>query len=390
MLAALFSSRAVLTIGTIAFLVFTCLHKDFFKQLLVFVKNPLLSGIALLFLIFLISGLWSEDHAYWMRSLRIKLPLLLFPFAFAGNWRLTKRQWELIAWWFVVLIAAGCCWSVIQYLSDIKQINTSYLRAKAIPTPLENDHIRFSLLVCVAIMACVMLWVQNISKKIRIVLAVIAIFFIAYLHLLSARTGLLGFYIFLLCGLVYLIMRAKNRKLTVVVCAIALLLPVAAWFLLPTFKNRVLYMRYDFSYIKEQTYLPGSNDGSRLVSLKAGWEVMKENPLGVGGGDVVNETLQWYTRHEPRMLSTGLYPSSEWLMYGVAAGWIGFVLFTIVMFIPFFERTRSQFFWVTLNLVMAFSFLFDIGLEVQFGVFIYAFVVLWWWKWLDREKELKT
>ena len=77
-------------------------------------------------------------------------------------------------------------------------------------------------------------------------------------------------------------------------------------------------------------------------------------------------------------------------MYGVAAGWIGFVLFTIVMFIPFFERTRSQFFWVTLNLVMAFSFLFDIGLEVQFGVFIYAFVVLWWWKWLDREKELKT
>jgi hypothetical protein len=31
---------------------------------------------------------------------------------------------------------------------------------------------------------------------------------------------------------------------------------------------------------------------------------------------------------------------------------------------------------------VAFSFLFDIGLEAQFGVFVYAFIVLWWWKWL--------
>jgi len=29
------------------------------------------------------------------------------------------------------------------------------------------------------------------------------------------------------------------------------------------------------------------------------------------------------------------------------------------------------------------SLLFDIGLEVQFGVFIYSFVVLWCWKWLE-------
>jgi len=32
---------------------------------------------------------------------------------------------------------------------------------------------------------------------------------------------------------------------------------------------------------------------------------------------------------------------------------------------------------------MAFSLLFDIGLEAQFGVFIYAFMLLWWWKWLS-------
>ena len=30
------------------------------------------------------------------------------------------------------------------------------------------------------------------------------------------------------------------------------------------------------------------------------------------------------------------------------------------------------------------GFVFDIGLEVQFGIFIYSFIVLWWWKWLKQ------
>lgn len=143
-------------------------------------------------------------------------------------------------------------------------------------------------------------------------------------------------------------------------------------------------MVYDLSHAKTDQYLVGSNDGSRLVSLKAGWNILKAHPLGVGSGDVVNETMKWYEANEPGMLPTGLYPGSEWLMYGGAAGWPGFLLFSLVMLLPFFEKKNNRVFWIALNAVMAFSFLFDIGLEVQFGVFIYAFVVLWWWKWLDR------
>jgi hypothetical protein len=70
-------------------------------------------------------------------------------------------------------------------------------------------------------------------------------------------------------------------------------------------------------------------------------------------------------------------------MYAGFAGWAGLVLFFVIMLFPFFERGKTNyFFWFVLNFVVAFSFLFDIGLEVQFGVFVYAFIVLWWWKWL--------
>ena len=56
------------------------------------------------------------------------------------------------------------------------------------------------------------------------------------------------------------------------------------------------------------------------------------------------------------------------------------------MFIPFFVWVRDKSWWILLNLTAALSFLFDIGLEVQFGVFIYVFVVCWWYKWMVTEK----
>jgi hypothetical protein len=52
------------------------------------------------------------------------------------------------------------------------------------------------------------------------------------------------------------------------------------------------------------------------------------------------------------------------------------------MIIPFLLSVKNKLWWIMLNATIAVSFLFDIGLEVQFGVFLYSFIVLWWWKWL--------
>jgi hypothetical protein len=179
----------------------------------------------------------------------------------------------------------------------------------------------------------------------------------------------------------------KNKKSIALSLAATIVLPVLAWLLLPTFQNRLRYFVYDYSYIKSSTYLPGANDGGRVLSLKGGWSILQNNPLGVGCGDVYDETNKWYTQNVPAILpSDRLYPSSEWLLYGGAAGWPGFLLFSLVMIIPLFYRSmQNLFFWIALNSTAAFSFMFDIGLEVQYGVFLYSFIVLWWWKWFKKE-----
>jgi O-antigen ligase len=388
MLLGLFTSRALLSVSLICFLLLTCIHKNFISQSIAFLKNPLLIGMSLLFFIPFISWFWTEDKNMWLRFSRIKLPLFLLPLAFAGDWQLSPKQWKGIAYSFLILVLAGCGWSLWQYTQNVEIIHREYLKAKVLPTPLDNDHVRFSLLVAIAIISCVVLIREVVQRNIKIIIGVACSFFIVYLHILSARTGLLVLYIFLIAGIVYLIIASKKRALSVGLLFVLIAMPLIAWFFFPTFQNRIRYNLYDLTNIRNNTYVPGANDGNRILSLKAGWQVLKEHPFGAGA-DVVNETYNWYNRNIPQMQETDrLFPSSELLMYAGFAGWPGLILFFAIMLLPFFTRIkRNYFFWVMVNMAMALSFLFDIGLEAQFGVFIYGFIVLWWWKWFNQAEK---
>ena len=387
MLAGLFTSRVLLSAGIILFLVPACIHRDFFIQFKSFASQPFLLGLAFLLIIPLVTWFWSEDKEMWWRFVRIKLPLLLLPLGFAGRWSLHQQQWKWLAYTFLLLCFGGCCWSLWQYAVNTELIDSGYLKAKVMPTPFENDHVRYSLVVCIGVLCTMMLALRETKAAIKTALVLISVFFIIYLHILSARTGLVALYLLLLSGLIFLLFSYRKTKLSLYLMLIAIAMPLLAWWILPTFQNRIRYVLYDFSFIQKQQYLPGANDGNRMLSLRAGWDILLENPLGVGSGDVVSAANQWYTEHVPGMLETDkLFPASEWLMYGDAAGWIGLVGFTIIMALPFFLRTNAAFFWTGLNMIIVFSLLFDIGLEVQFGVFIYSFFLLWWWKWLTTEK----
>ena len=123
MLISLFTSRFLLSIGFILFLFLTCLHKNILPQLNCFIRNPFLVGISFLFLIPFFTWFWTEDKNMWMRFARIKLPLLLFPIAFAGNWQLSTKQWKWVAYVFLFLVIAGCCWSLLQYFQNIHSVH---------------------------------------------------------------------------------------------------------------------------------------------------------------------------------------------------------------------------------------------------------------------------
>lgn len=390
MMGSLFFSRAMLSVSLMGFIALSFFHRGTREQFRNFFSTPLLWVMSLLFLLPLISGVWSEDKVQWQDVLRIKLPFLFLPLAFAGPFSFSKKQWNALAFIFLGLIVGGTAWSLFHYAGDTTAINEGYLRAKSMITPLKNDHVRFSWLVNVAVI--VSGWYFTLyrkeKKQIAWIFLILALWLILFLHILAARTGLISFYISVLMLAIWLIIKKMRWRYAVGLLILVVTLPVLSYYLLPSFHNRARYFIYDFDYFKNASYLPGSNDGVRVISLKAGWKIMMENKWnGVGFGDLLAETKKYYASAYPEMLEQDkIYPSSEWLVYGGACGIPGFCLFTLIMILPFFLSIQLKILWWILNATAAFSFIADIGLEVQFGVFIYSFIVLWWWKWLKDQK----
>ena len=384
MVVSLFVSRGALSVSMILFLVLATVRKDFRQQWKTFLSHPFLILFTLLFLIPFVSGLWSDNLSKWSDVVRLKLPLLFFPLAFAGSWQFSPRKWRFLAWTFIAVTGIGCAWSLLHYAQHVDAVNEGYLRAKTLLTPLENDHVRFSWMVSIAVMCCFLLLPPRQKKSSRWPLWALTAFFVLYLHVLAARTGLVSLYLFLLFYAGWFLWKQNNRKTAFLWVIVFAALPVLAYFTMPTFQNRIRYLVYDFSFVKKAEYLPGANDGARVMSLKAGWQVLQQHPFGVGAGDVMHEADKWYATNVPQALeSDKFYPSSEWLLYGAFAGWVGVLLFSVVMVFPFFMRMRRhQIFWTVFHATAACSFAYDMGLEVQYGIFLYAFVVFWWWKWL--------
>ena len=391
MLTAAFISRAVLSITVITFVLFSFFHRNYKKQIKDYISSPFLTGLSLLLLLPLISGLWSENTDQWSKIIRIKLPLLFIPLALAAPFGFTNIHWRRLHLVFLALAVITSLWCIAQYAADSKAINEAYLRAKTMTTPLENDHVRYSWMISIAILLSAwMCWQRRKEKDILFwILAGCATWLIIFLHLLAARTGLLSFYIMLAAAITWWIFSHRQRKYVIPALALLFILPVSAYLLMPSFRNKIAYFRYEYAYFKKAAYLPGSNDAMRIISIHAGWNVMNAHPLtGVGYGDIRDEVKKEYTRDYPEMIeSDKILPSSEWLMYGSGCGWTGFVVFTYVMLLPFILKTNNKLGWWLLNATALLTFVVDIGLEVQYGVFLYVFIAGLGWKWLVTENK---
>ena len=386
MLAGLFISRATLSISMGIFLVLTIVHKDWKDQLKTFIHSTYLVLLSVLFFIPFVSGLWSSDLQEWAAVMQIKLPLLFFPIAFAGRWQLGKKQWQVMAYGFLTVVFLGCAWSVLQYVLNSTDWNQDYLKAKLMATPLEDDHIRFSWLVSAAVLLCILLWQKSAGKFQKILPAVLAMFFTVYLHLLAARMGLACLYLLLTMYAIWWMRQKSKRWISLSLMVFLVIVPVLAWLAFPTFQNRIKYILYDISNVRSGIYLPGSNDGARVLSLKAGWQIVKQSPMGVGAGDLKGDMHNWYAIHSPTLgAGERFLPCSELLVFGGVAGWAGIILLLVILAVPFFlTPKRDVVFWYCLNAIVVFSFLFDMSIEAQFGVFIFSFLPLWWWKWLNQ------
>lgn len=329
------------------------------------------------FLIVLISALWSSDMDYTLERLRIKLPFLILPFAFASMPPLRKKEILTILYFLLVMMSIISVYVLIDFLVNFDEIMALLGKGGHLPTP--SNHIRFSLTLALTIIGSIALWVekfyfQNTFEKYLI--GGMTLFLFIFIHILSVRSGILALYLglFVLAG--YYVFIKKKYLLGLIGMAAIISLPVIAYQTVPSFKLKIDYAIWDYKQFQQG--IGGQYpDSERLISMTTGIELGKEHMFfGTGAGDLKKEIKSRYENELAGKYNFRM-PHNQLISIFAGTGIIGLIIFIAAFFFPlFYKNNFRQPLFLALHAVIFMSFFMENTIENNFGISMYLFFLL--------------
>ena len=329
-----------------------------------------------IFFIFIISGLWSSWTPYFFERLRIAIPFLVMPFAFASLPSITQRQYFSIFYVLILLMTLTCIGVGINYFLNLEVITKSIGQGKAMPVPI--NHIRFSLLAAFTILVGILLVRKQFYWKYtweRWMIGGLTFFLFGFIHVLSVRSGLLVLYLSLFVVAVRYVLTAKKYWMLLVVGLGILAAPTIAYYTLPSFKIKVDYVKYDLEKFNEGN-IQSHSDSERLTSLQVGLKVGNQSPIiGVGLGDLKTEIKKIYAQDYPNLKAK--MPHNQFIFFYAATGLVGVFTFLGLFFYPlFYNRNYKYGIFTALHVMIFFSFMVENTINTALGTGIYIFFLL--------------
>jgi O-antigen ligase len=334
----------------------------------------------LIFGIHVASGLltsWANLPEYG-RDIVLQLPFLALPVGFWLLPPIPTRQLRQLWYLLILVTVVSATVSTGNYLLHKDEINELYLRSKVMPT--EPDHIRFSLIVTLAIAAGVLLLDQGkLSPQTRLWLRLAVVALALYQHLLAVRSGLVTFYVLGGLALLWLILYRKQYKRATGLATALLLLPLFSYFCFPTFRNKSANTREDVGRVEHTASANNYSLVGRVYSYKVALKVVQDNPwFGVGKADMEQELAQHYRREFPNIQPEAyILPHNQFLFTTVALGCVGVILFIIGFYCPGIgSGTRYAPLLLTQYIIITISFLVEYTIETQIGIAFSLFFLL--------------
>ncbi len=392
----MFASRAMISIGMILIGVQFLLKENWAETIKIYVKDKVLFLLSFIFFVYFFGIIYSENMEEFWRKLVMKLPLLFMPLGFAALKEMSKKYFHHVLYAFVILSFITAAISVGIFIIDYSAIIESYKYAKVTPNIFNINHIRFSIMLVLAIFSAGYLIKENyflVSKYEKYALIFMAVFIFTFLHILSVRSGLLAFYATCFVITIASMFIYKKYLIGTAVLLLIIIMPILAYFTIPTIQNKINYMALDISRFLKGEDVNHWSDGNRLLSLKIGLKVGTSNPIvGVGVGDVFDEMCYYYKKNHPEVLEKfRLIPHNQFLYVFAASGVIGLILFLYVSFFPFFlSITYRSIVFLALLVSILSSYISEATLENQLGVclFITFYLIGWHCKPESKTEQL--
>ncbi len=360
---------------------------DIKKSLYLWSNTWFLSSIALALLV-PISDLVNGHSMSNVFFIKLSLPLYIVFFA---NLKPKGKFLSLIICSIVIIIGFASLLALINYYNNTELMLENYKVAKVMPIGKYNDHIRISVAIAGSILLALYEYLHCELKWEKYLLMAIAIFQIIFLHILSARTGLIMFY---LSGLIYALITifSLGKKWPYIAIAILSLLPIASFYIFPSFYTRVGYTQYDLDFYKRREYREGSSDGIRYFSILGGLDIYKENKVfGIGFNQLPKASENWLKKNFPLIKETEIIqPSSEYILHLAASGILGICALLLFSITPFFYAVnRQNIYFISVYTSLLCIIIFEIFLENQYGMYVFGFFTALTWV-LPNKNNLPT
>lgn len=318
----------------------------------------------------------GDDPSYFLERLRIKVPFLLIPLSYIGLPRLSSVSFHRILYFFLVLMAISVGGVLINYAIHFEEVNILLKQGQHIATPC--NHIKFSQLVALSILAGWYLWLEKFGNQDKhgLVVKALTVFLFLSIHILSVKTGLISLYLALAALVVLQIYKSRKLILGIATLSIIIGLPIMAYKYVPSFNKKVHYTLYDWQMYEEGR---GSNygDSGRLTSLEVAYDIFTSSPVfGVGAGNLKEEVIDRFETKHPQY-EKPLMPHNQFLFVLAGSGVFGMVLFILALFIPLlYRRAFKNEFYLGFYVLFLISFLVEHTLENALGVGMFSSLLL--------------
>lgn len=345
----------------------------------------------LAFALWLIASFFlSENHSDGLRSLQLRLPLILFPLSI-GLMQLTKQLRDTILLGIAVIVSVSCLaslgWSIYRYMQEN---NSAWLYNDALSYLIGQQSIYTSLFVNISIYIFTYhLLYSGLSGSYKLLLALAIIFLFIISYLLASRNMMLILYISTIFFSFYFILTKKKYLAGATLLTAMIIIGFLVFKFFPKTINRfreLAYTQFNFqSQAKESHYAgeltPDQWNGAnfRLAAWQCGWQLFKEHPFtGVDLGDKETELLRVYTQKKFQFaIDTKKNVHNNYLDILFSMGVAGLILFlTGWVLLPLLPAIRNRdglafMIIITFSLAMFTENYFDRSIGAMlFGFFI--------------------
>ncbi|HET8572370.1 MAG TPA: O-antigen ligase family protein [Edaphocola sp.] len=346
--------------------------------------------LALVFFCFyLISGFWSLDREQWLAAAQIKLPFALMPFALM-NLPFDKKRLQV---WLIsiilVILFAGIAYSSSFLVMQPQRFFSKY----HLPSPVGRDYIRFTIALVLAMQMILFVLSKknqfNIAKPGRILMISWMIIAALYIHVQAAKSGLLCFYLLVAVNVGYRFVRNRQFGLwkALGILLVGVLLLFFSVRFLPSVNNQISRVKNGLAIWQSgdtAKYETNSSIIPRLVSYEAAWKSIQKHPLGgIGAGDWEAAVQHQYELYFPFMKKYRLIPHNQFICTAFLVGIPAAVVLILMVLWPL-RRIPDVAVLSTVCIMIA-GTMIEAMLEIQYGVFVYLFFILFWLSALRKE-----